>query len=73
MRKKKTELEPDDSDATSGWNSPRCTRPKCRTTLDFGAGMQFLSDDGSQQRYCWPDWVKYTLDPKRFPGMKEKV
>lgn len=73
MRKKKTEPEPDDSGATSGWNSPRCTRLKCRTTLDFGAGMQFLDEAGIQQRYCWPDWVKYTIDPKRFPGVKEGV
>jgi hypothetical protein len=72
LRKKKSEAEPDDG-ATSGWNSPRCTRLKCRTTLDFGAGMQFLDEEGSQQRYCWPDWVKYTLDPKRFPGVKERA
>jgi hypothetical protein len=72
MRKKKTEAEePGDSGAPSAWNSPRCTRPKCRTTLDFGAGIQFLGDKGGQQRYCWPDWVKYNNDPKRFPGVVE--
>lgn len=69
MRKKKT--EPDDDGATSGFNSLRCTRPKCRTTLDFGAGMQFLDDEGNQQRYCWKDWLKYNVDPKRFPGVIE--
>jgi hypothetical protein len=69
MRKKKTEAEPNDDGASSGFNSPRCT--KCRRAMDYGAGMQFLDDEGNQQRYCWPDWVKYNNDPKRFPGVVE--
>jgi hypothetical protein len=71
MGRKKAKEDPDDAGASSGWNSPRCTRPRCRTTLDFGAGLQFVDEEGNQQRYCWPDWVKYNADPKRFPGVIE--
>jgi hypothetical protein len=39
--------------------------------MDAGAGMQFIGENGAQQRYCWPDWVKYNTDPKRFPGVVE--
>ena len=69
-KKKRLAPEPDDN-VDSGWNSPRCTRPRCRTTLDHGAGNQFVDEEGNQQRYCWPDWVKYTTDPKRFPDVVE--
>lgn len=71
MAKKKAEEEPDDRDNSSGWNAPRCTRPRCRTSLDPGAGIQFLDEEGNQQRYCWKDWVVYNSDPKRFPGVIE--
>jgi hypothetical protein len=55
----------------NGWNSVRCTAPKCRTSLDHGAGLQFLDEKGLQQRYCWPHWQKHNGDPKRFPGVVE--
>lgn len=60
---------PEDPDTDDGWSSPRCT--KCKKALDYGAGIQFLDDQGRQQRYCWGDWVKHNNDPKRFPGVKE--
>lgn len=70
MKKKKPEAD-SEGDPNSGWNSPVCTKSRCGKALDFGAGMQFVDEEGNQQRYCWPDWVKYNADPKRFPGVIE--
>lgn len=54
-----------------GWDSTFCTKPKCRTALDAGAGIQFYGEYNRQERYCWKHWVQHNSDPKKFPGMKE--
>ena len=54
-----------------GFNSEFCTKPKCRTALDGGAGNQFTDENGKEQRYCWKHWQEYNKDLKRFPNDKE--
>lgn len=49
-----------------GWQSERCTRPKCRQALDGGAGNQFKDAEGREQRYCWKHWVEHNYDQKLF-------
>ena len=33
-----------------------CHAPRCRTTVDPGAGIQVLDSDGENRRYCWSCW-----------------
>jgi hypothetical protein len=56
---------------SEGWSSSHCTKPKCRTALDAGAGIQFYGPYKKEERYCWKHWQEYNRDPKIFPGMKE--
>jgi hypothetical protein len=71
MRKKAGTEEPND-DGLQGWNSPVCTRSRCRKALDPGAGNQLVDENGDPQRYCWKCWVAYNADQKRFPEVIEK-
>jgi len=43
MRKKKDHYDGDD---------PRCTHPRCRTTVDHGSGIQWLDERKKWQRFC---------------------
>ena len=40
-----------------GWQSDRCTAPRCRTVLENGQGCQFRDEKGKEQRFCWKHWV----------------
>jgi hypothetical protein len=40
-----------------GWQSERCTAPKCRQILENGQGSQFRDERGREQRFCWKHWV----------------
>ena len=59
--------------SSDGWQSERCTAPKCRQALDAGAGNQFRDEKGQEQRYCWKHWVKLNTDVSVFPGHKEEA
>lgn len=54
------------ADKNEGWASEYCTKERCRTALDGGAGNQFVDEKKKEQRYCWKHWQEHNRDPKRF-------
>ena len=47
-----------------GWNSPTCTKARCKKVLRYGEAVQFLDEDGQEQRYCDPHWVERNREPE---------
>jgi hypothetical protein len=55
-----------------GWSSTHCTKGRCRTFLDPGAGLQFVGERGKQERYCWKHWQELCKKQEKSPEKEGK-